>query len=592
MRHFLRRAASAAGVLFALTLPALAHPHIFIDARAKLIFDQNGDLAEIHNSWTFDEAFSVWQIQGLDTNGDGITSSEEMQELADENMKGLADYGFYTSAGEGEKSLDFDAVGDQKFVFKDNHSTLDFTIRLKTPYRVTKPIDIAIADPEYYVAITFKAPSDVELVHAPKECQFTMVPPREMSDDLAARLFAIPAEVTHLPADLEAAIRGVQGAIRLNCAGIGAEPPKAANALEAVTQVAQAKPSLPFGGPPPEPGFMLPDTGVLGMIKRAQADFYQDLTAALGRLKSDWTAFWVLGLLSFLYGVFHSAGPGHGKVVIGTYMLASEQQLKRGIGLSFAAAMVQSLVAIVFVGIAAAVLGLSANVMNGAVGWLETASYGLITLLGLWLILRLVFGWGHHHHHHDHKPKPVSYELADKAHRHLHDGDDHVLKADPTAFRFKAPNRSAAPGRDAYGRLPGDPHFGHDHGPDDHDHDHDHDDHRHIVRPEETGGDWRAQLGVVLGVGIRPCSGALVVLTFALSQGVFLAGIAAVLLMGLGTAITVALLASLAVGAKGLARRFTIMENRWVGRMVWVAELLGGVIVLLFGLVFFLASLP
>ena len=78
--------------------------------------------------------------------------------------------------------------------------------------------------------------------------------------------------------------------------------------------------------------------------------------------------------------------------------------------------------------------------------------------------------------------------------------------------------------------------------------------HAHVVMPGQTGGGWREQLGVVLAVGLRPCSGALIVLAFALSQGLLAAGIVAVLLMGLGTAITTGSLAALAVGAKGLAR--------------------------------------
>lgn len=580
----------------ALATPANAHPHILIDAKATLIFDAAGDLAAIRNSWTFDQLFSVWQIQGLDTNGDGVTSSEEMQDLAHENMKGLADYNFYTSAGEGQQSLDFEAAGDQKFTFRDNRSTLDFTIRLKTPYRIEKPIDVAIADPEYYVAISFKSDADVTLDNAPSACSFQMIPPREMSDDLAARLFAIPPDVTDLPPDLEAALRGVQGSIRVNCDGLGPEVVRADSALDAVNEVAAQKPALPFGGPPREPGFNLPNSGFLGWIRQTQEDFYVGLNAALGKLRSDWTAFWVLGGLSFLYGVFHAAGPGHGKVVIGSYMLATERQLRRGVLLSFAAAMLQSLVAIVFVGTAAALLGLSTAVMDNAVQWLEIASYGLIALLGLWLVGKRIFGFGHHHHGHE---DPV--DLASKAHRHLHERTT-VLDVERAPVRFQPPlkpqdERQSA--RDGFGRNYGDAHFGHNHGTDadhhhhDHSpHDHDHHDHKHIITPAETRGDWRDQLAVVLSIGMRPCNGALVVLVFAFSQGVVAAGIAAVLLMGLGTALTVSVLATLAVGAKGLAQRLGKAGNPLAERLIWGAELLGGVIVLLFGLVMLVATFP
>jgi len=58
-------------------------------------------------------------------------------------------------------------------------------------------------------------------------------------------------------------------------------------------------------------------------------------------------------------------------------------------------------------------------------------------------------------------------------------------------------------------------------------------------------------------VGLRPCSGAILVLVFALAQGLFWAGIAATLVMGLGTAITVASIAVLTVSAKGVALRIS-----------------------------------
>src|SRR5690606_9879189 len=106
----------------------------------------------------------------------------------------------------------------------------------------------------------------------------------------------------------------------------------------------------------------------------------------------------------------------------------------------------------------------------------------------------------------------------------------------------------------------------------------------HVVTADQTGGDWREQLGVVLSAGLRPCAGALLVLVFALSQGIFLVGVASALLMGLGTAITVSLLAVLAVSAKGLARKYLDSAGGIGSKLVGLAELLGALIVLGFGL--------
>jgi nickel/cobalt exporter len=553
MRALLLGAAAAL-----LASPAAAHPHLFVDAKATIVFDDKGDFLAIRHAWTFDEAFSVWQTQGLDTDGDGVTSSAEMQELADENLVGLAEYGFYTYAGEAGSVLPLASIGDARFEYVDGRSTLSFGVEPQGPHRLTGPLEIAINDPEYYVAITFADVSDVTLENAPEGCEVRLDPPQEMSDALAEQLFALPPDVTQLPPALAAELRGVQGKIVVTCPLETASVP--ATAVEAATVVAQARPT-PFGGPPPEPGFQMPRTGFLGWIAERQREFYLALTAALDELKRDNNAFWVLGGLSFLYGVFHAAGPGHGKVVISSYVLANERQVRQGIALSFAAALLQSAVAIAFVLVAIAALDLTSAAMNLAAEWIGIASYALVALLGAWLIARKLFGWGHAN-----GPRPAS--RAAEAHARLHE--------------------------DAHGRSPGDPHYGHDHGPDGHHHHHAHDghdhDHVHAITPAQTGGGWREQLGVVLAVGLRPCSGALVVLAFAYSQGLLAAGIAAVVLMGLGTGITVAVLASLAVGLKGLAVGMSGRNGAMAAGIVWWAELLGAVLVFGFGLVFLLAS--
>ena len=114
----------------------------------------------------------------------------------------------------------------------------------------------------------------------------------------------------------------------------------------------------------------------------------------------------------------------------------------------------------------------------------------------------------------------------------------------------------------------------------------------HAIAPSDLKGNWREKLGVVLAVGLRPCSGALVVMVFALSQGVLVAGIASVLLMGLGTAITVGVLASIAVGAKGLVGLLSGGGDSVVAqRIVWWAELAGALLVLMFGVLLLMASL-
>ncbi len=541
--------------LFALVQPAMAHPHIFIDAKVTVVFDDAGRITGLRHTWTFDTAFSVWMVQGLDTNGDNIVSSEEMQQLADENMVGLAEYGFYTSAGDDMK---FTSVGDQRMRYEGNRVTLDYSVNTVTPVAPGSRFELGVYDAEYYVAISFADVSAVTLENAPASCTTQLVPPRPMDPATEERLYALGPDVLELPPDLAAAMRGTQGMIVIGCG----DAPAPVTALEATAHVAQARPSAPFGGPPVERGLNLPRTGFFGWVLDQQRAFYAAMTGALDRMRTDWTAFWVLGGLSFLYGVFHSAGPGHGKVVISSYVLANERQLRQGIALSALSALLQSLVAIGLVLLLAGVLNLTSTAMDDATYWVEISSYAMVAALGLWLVVRKVFGWGHHHHH--------QHEATDK--RDIwrdHDGHDHA-------------------------HSDGQHDHGHGHHHHDHAHDGDHEHHaehmHHAIGPADLKGSWREKLGVVLAVGLRPCSGALVVMVFALSQGVLLAGVASVLLMGLGTAITVAVLASLAVGAKGLVSRFDGGNSALTQRIVWWAELAGAVFVLLFGVQLLLQS--
>ena len=538
---WLSRLTIAALAACGLAAPAAAHPHIFIDATVAVVFE-DGAVSGLRHDWTFDSAFSAWMVQGLDANGDGVTEPDELQELADENMLGLREYGFYTTAGAVNAPMRFEATGDQRMRYEDGRVTLSFSLNAEQPQPVGSGFELGVYDPEYYVAISVGDETDVRLENAPDACAAELVPPRPMDRAVEEQLYALGPEVLELPPDLAAAMRGTQGLIIVRCDGAGAVPTTAADAAAAV---ARARPA-PFGGPPPEPGLNLPRTGVFGWIEEQQRSFYGALTGALDRLRSDWTAFWVLGGLSFLYGVFHAAGPGHGKVVISSYMLANETQLRRGVGLSMVSALVQSAVAIGFALVAAGLLGLTSLAMSDAAHWIGVVSYALITLLGLWLIGRRLFGWGHHHHDHD---------MAAKARAHLHGTDEH-------------------------------------HNHHNHEHDHaDHADHVPVVPPAVTSGSWREQLGVVLAVGLRPCSGALVVLVFALSQGLLAAGIAAVVLMGIGTGLTVSVLATIAVSAKGLARRIGGADNRATAAVVWWLELGGAVLVTLFGVMLLIASL-
>jgi nickel/cobalt exporter len=297
----------------------------------------------------------------------------------------------------------------------------------------------------------------------------------------------------------------------------------------------------PFGAPRAAPQ---PADGIVGWILAKQSEFYRGLSASIRAVKTDGSAVWGLFGLSFAYGVFHAAGPGHGKAVISSYVVANGETWRRGVALSFASALLQALVAVAIVGIAAVLLGATRRAMDGTVWWIEVFSYGLIAFLGarlLWVKGRSFLTAAAKYR--AAQTAPVAAAKHDHDHDHAH---DHHVHGPACSHHSHAHH-----GHDRH----------HEHGPGC---DHDHDDHAsawghaHGPEPEELAGPggWKRGLSAIVAVGLRPCSGAILVLVFALAQGLFWAGVGATFIMGLGTAITVAAIATIAVAARGMAQKF------------------------------------
>ncbi|WP_334383712.1 MULTISPECIES: nickel/cobalt transporter [unclassified Bradyrhizobium] len=304
----------------------------------------------------------------------------------------------------------------------------------------------------------------------------------------------------------------------------------------------------PFGGPRPaaEPQV----GGVIGWILAKQSEFYREMSATIRAAKSDGSAVWTLLGISFAYGIFHAAGPGHGKAVISSYLVANEETARRGIVLSFASALLQALVAVAIVAVFAWLLSSTAKTMCSAEKAIEIVSYALIAALGARLVWTKGGGFMRAL-----QAKPELAMASATAHRHDHDHAHH---------------------------------HHHDHG-DHHGHAHVHDEHcghSHGPTPDQLAGPggWRRGLGTIFAVGMRPCSGAILVLVFSLAQGLFLAGIAATFVMGLGTAITVATIAVIAVSAKGLAKRLSAGREGGGALVMRGIEFGAAGLVLLFGL--------
>lgn len=294
--------------------------------------------------------------------------------------------------------------------------------------------------------------------------------------------------------------------------------------------------------------------GPFGWIVAQQIGFEQALTKEVHAVVASPYAVITLASLSFLYGVFHAAGPGHGKAVIASYMIANEEALKRGLVLSFLAALMQGLVAIILVGVLALLFHATAQTLQATAHGVEIMAFAGIALLGVWLVWK----------------KGAALKL--------------YLRGQATPVALPEHNHG---------------HHGHEHGVHDHGHsvhddhspqpvNHVHDEHcGHFHAPEPAtlgaGFSWKHAVMTVAAAGSRPCSGAILVLVFALSQGIFWAGVTATLAMSLGTAITTGALATMAVLAKNLAVRLTNATGARSEFILRGVEFIAACIVLLVG---------
>lgn len=310
----------------------------------------------------------------------------------------------------------------------------------------------------------------------------------------------------------------------------------------------------PFGVGLPEPNAAPsgPFASFFAWIAAEQSAFYRSLQEAIKQLKEQGSAGWWLVGLSFAYGVFHAAGPGHGKAIISSYVLANEETVRRGIVLSFASALAQAVTAVLLIGIAAILLNMTSIAITETTRWFELGSYLAVMLIGAGLLwqkaLRPMVAGA--------RPRSLGASAAiasGHGHHHSYDGGHHHHHAEGEVC----------------------PSCGHSHAPDP----------GQLQGEMSLGKAW----SVIVAVGLRPCTGALVVLVFALAQGLIWAGVLSTFAMALGTGITVAVLASLAVGAKGFALKF-FGEGAAIHRVHRAIEIMGAALVFLLGATLFIAA--
>ena len=181
MNPVLRRLLASLLLLGALMLAsgaANAHPHVWITATSELVYGPDGALTGVRHAWTFDDMFSSYALQGLETKTKGVYTREELAPLAQTNVESLKEYAFFTFAKADGKKEKFLEPVDYFLEYKDTALTLHFTLPLKTPVK-PKQLALEVYDPTYFINFDLDDKDPIKLVGAPAACQLKVQRPNE-----------------------------------------------------------------------------------------------------------------------------------------------------------------------------------------------------------------------------------------------------------------------------------------------------------------------------------------------------------------------------------------------------------------------------
>jgi ABC-type uncharacterized transport system substrate-binding protein len=169
---------SLAGAVMLASGAAEAHPHVWITATSELLYAPDGSLTGVRHAWTFDDMFSSYALQGIETKTKGVFTREELAPLAQTNAESLKEYAYFTFArADGKKEKFVDPV-DYYLDYKDTHLTLHFTLPLKTPVK-PKQLMLEVFDASFFIDFAFADKDPVTLVGAPASCAMTFQRPND-----------------------------------------------------------------------------------------------------------------------------------------------------------------------------------------------------------------------------------------------------------------------------------------------------------------------------------------------------------------------------------------------------------------------------
>jgi ABC-type uncharacterized transport system substrate-binding protein len=196
MRCLLSALLLAAGASLTVAVsPAVAHPHVWVTVKAEVVHSPDGSVTGVRHAWTFDDMFSAFAIQGIESKTKGEFTREELAPLAEVNVTSLKEYDYFTYAHANGKKVEF---GDPPagyyldFDKKDTVLTLHFTLPLKQPVKA-KNLTIEVYDPEFFIDFSFVDKDPAKLVGAPAHCKLTVGRPEEMNAALAQQFNQLAA---------------------------------------------------------------------------------------------------------------------------------------------------------------------------------------------------------------------------------------------------------------------------------------------------------------------------------------------------------------------------------------------------------------
>ena len=189
MKHILALIAAATATL-AFVCAASAHPHVWVTMKSTVVYAPDGTVVGVRHAWTFDDMFSTFATQGLESKKKGEFTREELQPLAKVNVESLKEYDFFTYAKADGKKAVFVEPTEYHLEFANSLLTLHFLLPFKTPAKL-RTFDFEVFDPGYFVDFQLEEKDAVALSGAPTGCEFTVGKPQEMTKEMAQRLSQI-----------------------------------------------------------------------------------------------------------------------------------------------------------------------------------------------------------------------------------------------------------------------------------------------------------------------------------------------------------------------------------------------------------------